>query len=151
MKYEIYKEKNIKISSKEIDNIIDKFSRLFKIDKDTNLSLAFVSPAQIKKLNFLYRKKNKSTDVLSFATKFDSKKVKNISTPEDLLGEIFICYEVAKQQAKEQKKTIQEVISRLLIHGLVHLVGYDHIADKDWIKMQKMEDQLFCSARVLRL
>jgi probable rRNA maturation factor len=143
MKYEIYKEKNIKISIKAIDNIIEKFSKLFKIDKDTNLSLAFVSSAQIKKMNFLYRKKNKPTDVLSFATKFDSKKIKNISAPEDLLGEVFICYAIAKQQAKEQKKTIQEVINKLLIHGLVHLVGYDHIIDKDWIEMQKVEDKLF--------
>ena len=84
------------------------------------LSLAFVSKEEIKKLNRKFRKKNKPTDVLSFELK-DGK----------YLGEIIICPEVVKENG--------EKIMRIFIHGILHLLGYDH--EKSEKKAREMEEK----------
>jgi len=111
----------------EINNLtktrIDKksFSQVAKIvlkgeNKETELlSLAFVLPDEIKKLNKNFRKKNKPTDVLSFA--FEDK---------GYLGEIIICPQVVKENAIKYRTTIKEEMVKVFIHGILHLLGYDH-------------------------
>lgn len=80
------------------------------------VSLGLVSPREIKKLNQKYRKKNRPTDVLSFLYE-DS-------------GEIILCPEVIRQNAKQFKNSFKKELNRILIHGLLHLVGYDHEGSK---------------------
>src|SRR3989344_711448 len=84
-----------------------------------NISIAFVSSDEIKKLNQKYRKKNKPTDVLSF--KLDEK---------DCLGEIVICPEVVKKE--------EEKIERMLIHGILHILGYEHEKSKKEAEMMRV-------------
>ena len=86
-----------------------------------NLSLVFVTKAQILELNKNYRKINKPTDILSFPL---SKKT----------GEIFICMTEAKKEMIKFDRTYDNFIAFLFIHGLIHLRGYDH-GDK----MEKLE------------
>ena len=83
------------------------------------LSIALVSDAQIKRLNKLYRNKDKPTDVLSFPI---GEKVEDWL----ILGDIVISVDTAKRQAKELGHSLEEELKRLLVHGLVHLLGYDH-------------------------
>jgi len=86
-----------------------------------------------RQLNNKYRKKDYPTDVLSFPF--------NEELPEGYyLGDIFICYPVAKEQAQEQHITIEEELLTLMIHGILHLSGYDHETDKG--KMTELQEQL---------
>jgi probable rRNA maturation factor len=91
------------------------------------ISLAFIDKAEIKELNRKFRKKNKATDVLSF----------NLNDG-DYLGEIVICPEMVK----EKKEDIVEVF----IHGILHLVGYDHErSDKEAKEMEQKQEKYFKS------
>ena len=91
--------------------------------KLTELSIALVEPKRIKDLNIKYRKKNKTTDVLSFLY--------------DGSGEVVICPEVVKKNAKKFCLTFKKELTRTLIHGILHLLGYDH--EKSKVATKKME------------
>jgi probable rRNA maturation factor len=80
-----------------------------------NISLAFVSEEEIHKLNKKFRNKDKPTDVLSF--NLDEK---------DCLGDIIICPEVVAKNAKEQGVSENYETMKVFIHGILHLLGYDH-------------------------
>jgi len=99
-----------------------------KIDSSMQTHVIFCSDAVIKKLNRQFRKKDKATDVLSF----------NYNEP-DLLGEIYISLQRARLQAKEYKVLFDYEIKRLLVHGMFHLLGFDHKKPSDAKKMQAKE------------
>lgn len=111
---------------------ISGFEKKIKGDVEINI----VGEKEIKSLNKKYRNKNKVTDVLSFAWQED-KKIKS-----NFLGQIYICLPQIKRQAKEYNVTIKEEFKRMLIHGLLHLVGYDHQIDKDEKKMFALQDKI---------
>jgi len=92
------------------------------------LSLAFVSKAEIEKLNSKFRKKNKPTDVLSFAL-----------SDGEYLGEIVICPQVAKENAKKFKTKAKQEVLKLFVHGVLHLCGYDHEKEAEAEKMEAKE------------
>jgi len=85
-----------------------------------NISIAFVSSDEIKKLNQKYRKKNKPTDVLSFGKSLDF---------ESDTAEIVICPEIVKENGDE--------LAKMLIHGILHILGYDH--EKTTKEAEEME------------
>lgn len=93
----------------------------------TSISVALVSKNEIKRLNKVYRRQDKITDVLSF----------NLDS-EQLLGEIVICLDRAKQQAREKKQTLKSELQLLTVHGILHLLGYDH--EKN-IRAEKKQQQ----------
>lgn len=95
------------------------------------VDIHIVSKSEIKKLNTIYRNKNKVTDVLSFPYE-----------EEDYLGEVIICYDVAKSDAHDLGITIREELEVLLVHGLVHLHGYDHETDTDAEEMEALERKI---------
>jgi len=90
--------------------------------KESGLSIALVNSGEIKKLNKKYRKKNKITDVLSF---------------DNGLNEIVVCPQEIKKNAKKYNSTFKKELSRVLIHGILHLLGYEH--EKTKIEAKKME------------
>ncbi len=104
---------------------------------DKKVSLVIVSPNEIQKLNQTYRGKNSVTDVLSFPL---------IDVSDDILdedlGEIFICYTKVYEQAKVLSHSIDLEWQILFVHGMWHLLGYDHITDKDYIIMNTKETQV---------
>ena len=87
------------------------------------LSLAFVSKAEITKLNKKFRKKNKTTDVLSFDLKGPFGVAECI---DNFLGEIIICPDVVKENAKKDGTTVKKEMMKVFVHGILHLCGYDH-------------------------
>src|SRR3989344_3526233 len=90
-----------------------------------NLSIAFVYPEEIRKINKKYRRKDKPTDVLSF------EKINNFK------GEFL---EVVKEKALAEKKTFKEEMVKTLIHGILHCLGYDHEkSQKEEVVMQEKE------------
>jgi probable rRNA maturation factor len=91
------------------------------------ISLVLVGENKIKEINRKYRHKNKPTDVLSF---------------EDL-NEIFICPEIVKKQAKNLKAPAKNELARVLIHGILHLAGYEHEkSKKEAEEMRKKEEEI---------
>ena len=95
------------------------------------LNVVFVNDPYIRSLNKKYRKKDKSTDVLSFSY-LDSPDFKETK----LIGEVYISVPTAKRQTKE---TPQDELNKLFVHGFLHIFGYDHVLDKDYKKMYKVE------------
>ncbi len=109
--------------------------------KSSSVAIAFVTDAEIARLNRIYRKKNKPTDVLSFPAQtgkhIDKKK---------FLGDIAIAPAVARKYAKKNRRTLENEICILILHGILHLLGYDHETDQG--QMDRIERKL---RRKLRL
>lgn len=95
-----------------------------------NLSIAFVLPSEIRKINKKYRKKDKPTDVLSFE--------KSVAFKGEFL-EIVICLEIVKEKALAEKKLFKQEMVKTLIHGILHTLGYDH--EKSKREEAKMEEK----------
>ena len=94
--------------------------------EDKDLSIALVGQKKIRELNKNYRKKDKATDVLSF--RYNS------------LGEIVICPGVVRKNAKKFNSTFKKELARVLIHGILHLLGYNHRkSSRETDKMRKKE------------
>jgi probable rRNA maturation factor len=106
------------VESKLLSKIAHRALEVLGLSK-AELSIVLVSDPQIRKLNKLYRNKDKPTDVLSFPI---GEKVNGWL----ILGDIVISVDTAKRQAQELGHSLEEELKRLLVHGLVHLLGYDH-------------------------
>lgn len=105
--------------------------------KGKDLTVAFVSDRKIKELNRTFRNKNKPTDVLSFPYEPDDY---DYSETEDFLGDVVISLEQAERQARENDLTLETEIRQLILHGILHLCGYDHETDSG--EMNKLELRL---------
>lgn len=95
------------------------------------ISVSFVSDEVIQQLNFKYRGKDKPTNVLSF-----------IYNVNPLCGDIILAYGTILREAEEQKKKIQDHLTHLVIHGILHLLGYDHEIEKEALIMEDLEKKL---------
>lgn len=104
---------------------------------------SFVSKNKIKKLNHKLRNKNSVTDVISIAY-WDNQ----IKTP--LLGELFICVKQAKLQSKQYKHSFKREICFLFIHGLLHLLGYDHEIKEKEIEMFDIQSKILDKLNIRR-
>lgn len=117
--------------------------KLSEKSKNFEIDLVIVGEKRIKELNWTWRKKNKVTDVLSFESGQLKKGRKDFIVPKGdsiHLGQVFICYQVAAKQAKEYGFTVKEELARLLVHGILHLAGYDHEKNiKEEKKMSGLE------------
>ena len=118
-----YLNKKLKIISK---------SPSFK-KKNYEFSLLLTNDKQMKYLNFKFRKKNKSTDVLSFPMKFKQKK-------RLYIGDIAISYEIINERSKKTDFFLE--FDKMWIHGYFHLIGYDHKKLNDFKKMLRKEKSI---------
>jgi probable rRNA maturation factor len=119
--------------------------------KKIEISILLTNDKQIQELNKNYRHKDKPTNVLSFPL-LDGKKIKNGNLKKlDLnrdylaLGDIVITYETILKEAKEQNKTFQNHLTHLLIHSLLHLIGFDHEKEKDAKIMEELEIKILAN------
>ena len=112
--------------------------------ENLSFSLAFVGQGRMRQVNKKFRKKNRVTDVLSFSESkalLEKFKVGNLVKTQNL-GEIIICIREVKKNAKRFDFSFQKELSRVLIHGILHLMGYDHETnEKDAKKMREKEEQ----------
>ena len=104
--------------------------------QEFELTIRLVNNEESQQLNMQYRGKDKPTNVLSFP----------FEVPEgvelNLLGDLIICIEVMKQEAQEQNKALFDHWAHLVIHGCLHLVGFDHISDTEAVEMESIETSI---------
>ena len=108
------------------------------LNKKISFSLLLSNNKEIKKLNKFFRKKNKSTDILSFPI---DKKI-NISN-NTYLGDIIISYDYLDKPKSQDTKLFKEKVIKIFIHGLLHLLDFNHKKNKDYFKMLKEENFIF--------
>lgn len=121
------------------------------------INLSFKSQEEIRQLNKTFRNVDRATDVLSFPFLEIKYGEKVADFKEDInpdgtidLGDIVICKQVAKKQAKEYKHSLKREIAFLSLHGLLHLLGYDHIEKKDEIVMNQCADKILNKLKIKR-
>ena len=127
-----------------LDQKINKINLKYKKYKKKNLffTLLLSDDKEIKYLNNKFRKKNKSTDVLSFPFYKKSELIKKLKNKKEIyLGDIII--NINKIKKKNEIKNFKKEFDLLWIHGLVHLFGHDHKRDKDFLKMKQVEEKYF--------
>jgi len=118
-------------------NKITKVIKLFR-KKNITFTILLTNSLKMKKLNKKFRKKNKSTDVLSFPA-FLPKKLKFVKEKQIYVGDLAISYEIINSRSK---KNFIEEFDKVWVHGLLHLIEYDHIKNKDYYKMLKIEKRI---------
>ena len=119
------------------------FPKKYKfLNKKVTFTLLLSNNKNIKKLNKVFRKKNKSTDILSFPI---DKKIKILKNT--YLGDIIISYNYLDKPKSQNLKSFKEKVTKLFIHGFLHLLGFDHKKNKDYSKMLKEENLLFKSVQ----
>ena len=99
------------------------------------VTVAFVSDRQMRELNRMWRHKSGTTDVLSFPSSSES-----FENEDPGLGDVVISLEQAKRQAKENGLSLNDEIAQLILHGMIHLCGFDHETDKG--EMNRLEIRL---------
>ncbi len=120
------------------------------IAPDTELSLAFVDDEEMQRLNLVFRGQDRPTDVLSFADADACEE--DMVLPEGapkLLGDIVISLERAQTQAEEFSHSLEREVGFLLVHGLLHLVGFDHDGENG-DAMQDLTESILCEAGLPR-
>ena len=121
--------------------ICDAFPKKYKyLNKKVSFTLLLSNNKNIQKLNRLFRKKNKPTDILSFPF---TKKI-GISK-QTYLGDIIISYNFINKPKSLNTKLFKEKVIKIFIHGFLHLLGFDHKKNKDYIKMLREEEQIYKS------
>jgi len=132
-----------KIKKKELffREICNFFPRKYRFpNKKITLSLLLSNNKFIKKLNKNFRNKNKSTDILSFPL---AKKTK--ISKKTYIGDIIISYNFMNKPKSQNIKNFKKKVIKTFIHGYLHLLGFDHIKDKDYKKMLSEEEKIYKS------
>ena len=144
-------EGKIGLYKRTILKIIKVCENLLKEDfKDVSVSINFVSDEEIQRLNREFRNIDKVTDVLSFPNlnKTPNEKLKKFRKLADFdtnllfLGDIVISKNVAKKQAREYEHSLKREVCFLALHGLLHLLGFDHIKEEDEKIMIKLQNKI---------
>ncbi len=126
------------------DALLRRYARaaLLPLEGKVALTLRIVSEAESQQLNHDYRKKNKPTNVLSFP--FEA--APDFSTP--YLGDVVICAKVVQKEAQEQGKKLNHHWAHMVVHGCLHLLGYDHIKSRDAEEMETLEREVLAALNI---
>ena len=129
---------------KEYNLIMEVAFDVLKIKTNYEVDVNLVNDEEIHQINRDYRNVDRITDVISFAFNDDDSSLGMIKDEEipHLLGEIFICIPQALRQAKEIGNSDERELSFLFVHGLLHLLGYDHMKEEDAKIMFPLQDEI---------
>lgn len=137
------KNKDIKINKSKIKELILLILKDHNIES-SEVSLLFTNDQQIQELNSLYRDKNKPTDVLSFPTTVKGAGALPVVDGElEMLGDVVVSVETTLRQALDYKVSFEEELNRLIVHGVLHLLGYDHVNGGRQAGKMKAKEELF--------
>ena len=141
LKFDFTNETRQKFSEAVFKKIVDRFYKVLKnhVDKkllkrNGNIELVMVDDETIRQINRDYRKKDRPTDVISFAylevTNYEKER------GDVIVGDIFISVDTAKKQSKEKNHSLEKEMAILFVHGMLHCFGFDHKNDKQEAEME---------------
>ena len=133
--------KKIKNPQKYFNTRLKKINKLLKFFKKRRISFTILltNSFHMRKLNKKYRNINKSTDVLSFPF-LAFKKIKSAKEKKFYIGDIAVCYEIINFRSKKKQFNLE--FDKVWTHGLLHLIGYNHIKNQDFLKMNRVEKKI---------
>ena len=136
--------KKIKNPKKYFSKKLKKISKIVKFFKGKNITFTILltSSLNMKKLNKKFRNRNKSTDVISFPF-LSSNNLKFTKQKNFYIGDIATSYEIINSRSKKNNFLLE--FDKAWVHGLLHLIGYNHIKNKDYFKMNKIEKKILNS------
>ena len=136
--------KKIKNPKKYFSKKLKKISKIVKFfnGKNITFTILLTSSLNMKKLNKKFRNQNKSTDVLSFPF-LSSSNLKFTKQKKFYIGDVATSYEIISSRSKKNNFFLE--FDKAWIHGLLHLIGYNHINNKDYFKMNKIEKRILNS------
>lgn len=146
MNYQITNLTEEKIDENDLVKVIEKVSELLGIESSI-VSIVLVDNEYIHKINKEYRNVDRETDVISFAFMDDDTNPESGVTD---LGEIYISLEKAHSQSKEYGHSFKRELCFLLTHGLLHLLGYDHMTEEDEKEMFGLQEEVLNSLGIGR-
>jgi probable rRNA maturation factor len=132
------------INKKNIPLMIAAAAKILKLKTDFEITVLLVGSKKIRELNREFRHKDKVTDVLSFSQKEGEKIVLPVKEA-GYLGDIVICYPVLKKQARLMRHSPEKEFNFLLIHGFLHLLGYNDQTQKEYRQMEKIQNKILNS------
>ena len=144
--FEIFNNTNNKIDTEELNDYIKYVIGELKID-NAIFNIIFIDNEEIRKINKEYRNVDRETDVISFALE------DNMDVVYDdfrLLGDIYISYEKALEQAEIYNHSVKREVFFLATHGILHLLGYDHMEEDDEKVMFDLQNKLLYSYGITR-
>lgn len=124
---------------KDFEQIMIQCEKVLNITKTYNVSVIFTDAESIHKINREYRNIDRPTDVISFAI-LDSADEYEMIEGDNELGDIFINIEAVTEQAQSYGHSMRREVCFLFTHGLLHLLGYDHMNEEDEKKMFALQD-----------
>lgn len=142
--------------------VINQCLEIEKVPYEAEISLTVVDKEEIQEINREHREIDKPTDVLSFPQidpisngvidwkNLDEASIMNYDTKDILLGDIVLCYEVAKEQAEEYGHTLKREVCFLVAHSMFHLLGYDHMNDSDEKLMISKQEEVLTALNIGR-
>ena len=136
--------KKIKNPKKYFSKKLKKISKIVKFFKGKNIifTILLTSSLNIRRLNKKFRNRNKSTDVLSFPF-LPSNNLKFIKQKKFYIGDLATSYEIINFRSKKSNFLLE--FDKVWVHGLLHLIGYNHVKNKDFFKMNKIEKKILDS------
>ena len=136
--------KKIKNPKKYFSKKLKKISNIIKFFKGKNITFTILltNSLNMKKLNKKFRNQNKSTDVLSFPF-LSSNNLKFTKQKKFYIGDIATSYEIINSRSKKNNFLLE--FDKAWVHGLLHLIGYNHVQNKDYCKMNKIEKRILNS------
>lgn len=146
MNYQITNLTEEKIDENDLVKVIEKVSELLDIESSI-VSIVLVDNEYIHKINKEYRNVDRETDVISFAFMDDETNPESGVTD---LGETYISLEKAHSQSKEYGHSFKRELCFLLTHGLLHLLGYDHMTEEDEKEMFGLQEEVLNSLGIGR-
>ncbi len=109
---------------------------------DSEIVIRIVDEQEMTQFNEQYRKKKGATNILSFP--FDAPE----GIESQLLGDLLVCAPIIEKQAIQQNKTIEDHWAHMIVHGILHLIGYDHINDAEAEEMEALEVKLLKTIKI---
>ncbi len=129
---------------KLIEKVVSTVLEMEKIKKKLDVYITLTNNENIRKINAEHRQIDKATDVLSFPM-FDRSEIDSLKVDdemEDILGDIIVSVEKVREQAEEYGHSFERELAYLVTHGMLHLLGYDHMIDEEKVVMRKREEEI---------
>ena len=140
--------KKIKNPKKYFNKKVKKIPKIIKFfkKKDITFTILLTNSSNMRKLNKKFRNQNKPTDILSFPF-LPAKNLKFVKEKKFYIGDLAASYEIINFRSKKSNFLLE--FDKTWVHGLLHLIGYNHVKNKDYFEMNKMEKKILVSINLL--